>query len=92
MNWGKVCLLSVALYVHSMYIYTDTTLAITILSHGIDYFLKEITITSQFRLSLRFQKNLIVLVGNRYNKSSVSRRTQYFQEEQHENRNNDHEE
>ena len=36
------------------------------------------------------RKILIVLLGDRHNKSSVSRRTQHFQEEQQENRDSDH--
>ena len=71
--------------------YNDTgyndSLVKAIRCHGIDYVLREITITSLFRSSLRFQ---IVLLGNRYNKSIVSRRTQHFHEEQQETRDSDH--
>lgn len=44
-----------------------------ILYRGIDSFLKQITITSGFRLSFRLDILLIVLLGNRYNQSYVAR-------------------
>lgn len=57
--------------------------------HGINYFLQELTITSIYRFSLRFQEFSKDFLGNRYIESSVSRRTKHFYEELYKNGDSD---
>ncbi len=56
-------------YDYYYYYYSYLTSICSDNCHGINYFLRKITITSLSRLSLGFQKNFDSFVRNRYNQS-----------------------